>query len=369
MQRELVRHNWEVAMMVFIARTGRILGSASVAALLLVLAGQAQPPATKDAPKAPGDANKFRVPIQTADFVELDGTYYRGNKGRDTPCVMIVHRFGSDRTKGGIDELARELNKEGFAVLTFDLRGHGGSINISPGFWTLLANRNGILRANPARQTTISANNFKPTYFPWLVNDLAAARRFLEVKNDAGELNAQSIFIIGAGEGAALGLTFVTSEWYRQYIVGVKALQSSGTPKIAGKDIAGAVWLSITSRPNNNFLHMRDWIRNTQGMRDENPMCFIYGERDKQAKTDAEDLLRVLMQGSTGREKLHRLDQKIELKGTDLHGQALLGPAAEALKVRESVVTYVQKVMAARKAIPWNLFETASVPLQLVNIP
>lgn len=355
--------------MAFRARTGRILGSASVAALLLVLAGQAQPPTTKDAPKAPGDANKFRVPIQTADYVELDGTYYRGNKGRDTPCVIIVHKFGSDRTKSGLDDLAKALNAEGFAVLTFDLRGHGGSVNVSPGFWTLPPNRNGILRANPTRQTTISAANFKPTYFPWLVNDVAAARRFMEVKNDAGELNAQSIFIIGAGEGASLGLAFVASEWNRQFTIGVRALQSSGTTKIAGKDIAGGVWLSITTRPNNNFLHLRDWIRNMPAMREDNPMCFIYSERDKQSKTDSEELLRALMQGSAGREKIHKLDQKIELKGTDLAGQALLGPAADALGVRQSVVAYVKKVMAERRAIPWSLFETAGNPLQLVNLP
>jgi pimeloyl-ACP methyl ester carboxylesterase len=368
MQRELAQIFWGVVMMAYLARTGRILGSASVAALILVLASQAQPPATKDAPKAPGDANKFRVPIQTADFVELDGTYYRGNKGRDTPCVIIVHRFGSDRTKGGIDELARELNKEGFAVLTFDLRGHGGSVNVSPSFWTVLANRNGILRANPSRQTTISASNFKPNYFPWLVNDVAAARRFFEVKNDAGEVNAQSIFVIGAGDGAALGMMFVTAEWYRQYTVGVKALQSIGTPKIAGADIAGAVWLSVMMRPNYNvFLNMREWIRNTQGMRDQNPMCFVFGERDTKAKADAEELYRALTQ-TGNREKLHKLDSRIELKGTDLSGQALLGPAADALGVRQSIVAYLKKVMAERKSIPWSDLEAASNPLALVNL-
>src|SRR5262245_25537078 len=181
-----------------VARFGpmRNLGLPALIGLPAAVAGPAQPPA-KDAPK-PADPNKFRVPIPTADFVELDGTYYRGNKGRDTPCVMLVHKFGSDRTKSGLDELARDINREGFAVLTFDLRGHGGSINVSPSFWTVGANKNGIM-GGTAKQTTISFAKFKPTYFPWLVNDIAAARRFLEIKNDAGEVNAQSIFIVGCG--------------------------------------------------------------------------------------------------------------------------------------------------------------------------
>ena len=79
------------------------------------------------------------MPITTADFVDLAGTYYRGNKGRDTPCVILIHKFGSDRTKSGLDDLAKALNAEGFAVLTFDLRGHGQSTNVSPGFWTSAA--------------------------------------------------------------------------------------------------------------------------------------------------------------------------------------------------------------------------------------
>jgi pimeloyl-ACP methyl ester carboxylesterase len=346
----------------------RILGLAALVGLAAAVAGPAQPPAKdKDAPKMPADPNKFRVPIQTADYVELDGTYYRGNKGRDTPCVILVHKFGSDRTKSGLDELARALNNEGFAVLTFDLRGHGGSINVSPSFWGVAANKNGIM-GGTAKQTTISFAKFKPTYLPWLINDIAAARKFLEIKNDAGELNAQSIFIVGCGEGASLGMAFVASEWQRQYLVGVRALQSQGTAKVAGRDIAGGVWLSIVMRPNNIFFPMTNWVRNLSGLRNENPMCFIFGDKDQKAKGDAFDLLRALAQGSGGRDKLHKLDTNIELKGTDLASQALLAPAAASFGVPQSVVAYIKKVMADRKAIPWSDFDSASNPLALVNL-
>src|SRR4051794_8262848 len=86
------------------------------------------------------DPNRQRVPITTADGVELDGTYYRSTAaGRDSPCVMLVHKFAGDRGKSDWLKLAQALQEAGFAVLTFDLRGHGGSTQISnPGlFWSI----------------------------------------------------------------------------------------------------------------------------------------------------------------------------------------------------------------------------------------
>lgn len=342
----------------------RMLVLGGLMALAATVSGLAQPPGSKD---GKGDPERPKVAITSVDFVDLEGTYYRG-KGRDTPCVLLVHKWGSDRAKGGWDELARALQKEGFAVLTFDLRGHAGSQNVSPSFWSLGWNKNGILRANPARQTTIDYKNFKPTYFPWVVNDLLSARRFLETKNDGGEVNAGSLFIVGAQEGAALGLEFMTSEWYRPYTLGFKALQSSGTQRIAGRDIAGAVWLSIPTRPaSSGFLPMRDWIRNTPGLRDENPMCFIYGEQDRQARMDADELFRALTAGGPAARDKHR-HSLVEIKGTSLSGQGLLGPAAQAYGVQQKVIDFIKKTMAERKQIAWTDMEVSANPLQTVNM-
>jgi pimeloyl-ACP methyl ester carboxylesterase len=346
---------------------------AGAVGLIIAVAGPAQPQApSKDKDKAPQDPNRSRVAFQTVDFVELEGTYYRGSKGRDTPCVMLVHKFGSDRSKSGWDELAKMLQNEGFAVLSFDLRGHGGSINITPSFWQLPANRNGIIRADPKRQTTIQASSFKASYLPWLVNDLMAARRFLEGKNDSGELNASSMYVIGAQEGAALGMTYIASEWYRQYVIGFRALQSDGTRRIAGRNIAGAVWLSMPIRPAQPqpgfTLDVRNWIRNTTGMRDENPMCFIFGERDDQAKRDAEELFRLLTHVSPGGREKHKLDQKLEIKGTDLAGQAFLAPAAQGLGVPQLIVNYLKKLTTDRRAVPWSEMELGSNPATVVNL-
>ena len=214
----------------------------------------AQPGAAKSAPASiPADVNAQRVPLTTADGVELDGTYFPSPAaGRNAPCLMMVHKYGSDRSKIDWINLAVKLQREGFAVLTFDLRGHGNSTTLSnpQQFWRIPFNRNGIRGGLSSNlKSVIDYKDFKPSYFPYLVNDLAAARRFFELKNDAGEVNVHSLTILGAQEGAGLGFLFTATEYNRSYRVGVTALQSNGTSYIAGEDIAAGVWLSLTMRP------------------------------------------------------------------------------------------------------------------------
>ena len=69
-----------------------------LSAVLLTLAAltpvtPAQAP-SKDAKGAPTeDPTKVRVPIPTADGLELDGFFYTPTKGTNSPCVMLVHRY------------------------------------------------------------------------------------------------------------------------------------------------------------------------------------------------------------------------------------------------------------------------------------
>jgi pimeloyl-ACP methyl ester carboxylesterase len=362
MNRSVVRRGWPLV--------------AGLAVLGAVLAVSAQAP-TGGASKAPTtpavvDPNRQRVPITTADGVELDGTYFRSpGAGRDAPCVMLVHRFGTDRSKSDWINLALALQEANFAVLSFDLRGHGGSTQLSnpQTFWNLPFNRNGIRNGSP-KKTSINSVDFKPSYFPFLVNDLAAARRFLEQKNDAGECNVHSLTIIGAQEGAGLGFLFTAAEYGRIYRIGVSALQSNGTPYNAGEDLAAGVWLSLTNRTGLasgpvNF-DTAAWVRNHPGMREKTPMCFLYGDKDTKARQDAEAVFRVLTGPMTGRPDKHKQDDLHPIKGTDLAGPALLGQ--QQLMVTQYVVNFVKKVMADRRAIAWTEVKPEINTLQLVPV-
>jgi pimeloyl-ACP methyl ester carboxylesterase len=320
----------------------------------------------------------MRVPITTADGVELDGTYFRSPKsGRDAPCVMLVHKFGENRSKADWVLLAAALQSADFAVLTFDLRGHGGSTQLSnpQAFWGYGFNRNGIIGGNSAtKKTVINFMDFKPSYLPYLVNDLAAARRFLEQKNDAGELNIHSLIVIGAQEGADLGFLFTACEYGRVYTIGVTALQSNGTPYNAGADIAGGVWLSLARRPAAppgapNFA-LVNWARTAPGnraaLRDKTPMCFIFGDKEPHARADSEEVFKALTAPMTGRMDKHKLDDLHPIRGTDLAGPALLGQPG--LEVTSYVVNYCKRVLADRRSTAWTEVKPEVNVLQLVPV-
>src|ERR1700733_2750774 len=95
----------------------------------------------KDKDKDKAETSK-KIKFTSYDGVELAGTFYPklpGGKDRDA-CVMLLHNF--DRIKGGNshqdgwDHLAEELQKEGYAVLSFDFRGFGDSKEVSrEKFW------------------------------------------------------------------------------------------------------------------------------------------------------------------------------------------------------------------------------------------
>jgi hypothetical protein len=337
-----------------------------VAGLVLLAVGVAGPAQTpKDAPKL--DPNRQRVPIPTADGVELDGTYYRGNRGRDTPCVLMITKYGTDRTKGDWGGLAEAFQAAGFAALTFDLRGHGGSTSVTPQFWNFPANAQNIRTLGTKKPTTINFNEFKPSYFPWMVNDVIAARRFLELKNDAGELNTNSIFVLGAQEGAALGLLFTFEEFNRSYTLGFVPLQSNGTTHNAGDDLAGAIWLSLSLRPNSGTsFDINKWFRSHGQIRDKVPMAFVYGEQDQRAKNDADTVMRLLNTSTSGKVERHKLDTRYDIKGTNLAGTALLGQPG--LGVSQKAVEFVKKVMAERRAVPWTKVDPEVNKLTLANL-
>jgi len=339
----------------------RLLLCAASVVLLIALTGAAEEPQAGDRVKS--------VPITTVDGVELVGTYFRGRAGRDTPCVLMIHKLDSDSSKSDWVRLAQEISdpqKLGFAVLTFDLRGHGKSKTVEPQkFWTVPANKSGIkgTATNYSKRTTIEAKEPQRRSLQMLVNDVRAARRFLEIKNDAGEVNTNSLFVIGAQEGAALGMLFTASEFARVYKTGFVPLQSDGTRHVAGEDIAAGIWLSLPLQPNQLRFNAEGWLRTYPAIREKVPMCFVYGEKDTKSVADAKTVLNALT--AQGREK-HKLTNTIELKGTDLAGGALLGQ--QVLDVNVKILKYMQSVMEARRAIPWTKVDPEINKIQLVAL-
>ena len=94
----------------------------------LILAALAAPisahaPSALAAPPPGGRVAPEVVAIKTADGETLQGSFYK--PGSTAPGVLLVHDAGGSRSQ--LDPLADRLSRQGFGVLTLDLRGHGGS--------------------------------------------------------------------------------------------------------------------------------------------------------------------------------------------------------------------------------------------------
>jgi pimeloyl-ACP methyl ester carboxylesterase len=221
--------------------------AASFVAAVIVSSGQAQ---------QPDKVNREDVSFRTIDGVLLKGAFYPSAKGGNSPVVMFLHKLGSNSSTGDWDKLAAKLQVKGFSVLSFDFRGHGKSTVIADpkAFWSYPANQLYVkgVSSNPRNlKKTINLTDIKSNYYiPYLMNDIAAARHDLDNRNDNGMVNASNIILIGAEEGASLGMMWVCTEFYRTAVY-QNGLAVGGVVNNnpAGEDIAGAIWLSLRRNP------------------------------------------------------------------------------------------------------------------------
>jgi len=318
------------------------------------------------------------VTIETADGVKLHGLLHKTAKGAAAPVVLLLYPPGVDNkmSKGDWEGLANRLTTEGYHVFRFDWRGHGKSTDISNpvDFWTNPytgpANNKYIAGANKKPlKNTLFVKEIKPQYFPVYVNDLTAVRMYLDQINDKpGVLNTSSIYVIGAEETAALGALWLTAEWNRWAIcpdvllTGGKPFRvitqpayppvGDGVPE-AGKDIAGAIWLSPsrpTYAPSMSQRLIQTWVQKTLPLRDNNPMLFLYGADDKPGLEHAKYFFdEVLVANGDKNLGIKKLDQTFirTVPGTKLRGVNLLGESSK-LGTEDTIVKYLAQLQKER---------------------
>lgn len=233
-------------------------------------------------------ANSQKVGFDTIDGVKIEGTYYPSTKGNKAACVLILHDFdkmgGTSRTDEW-DSLAANLQKKGYAVLSFDFRGFGQSTGVNPNFWKAPQNQifKGAKSKQPPATITYKEFQFQPLYQRQLVNDIAAAKAWLDNENDAGTLNSRNLVVVGAGQGATLGLMWMDAEFKRHR--GIQVFEQIGVPPVPGKlddesagnDLIAAVFLSISPSLGNQGMPIAKWCQEV-GKAHKLPMAFIHGE-------------------------------------------------------------------------------------------
>ncbi len=314
----------------------------------------------------PAAARADEVQFDTADKVELKGTFYPGTK--KSPCVILLHKLGGNRQQKGWDDLAQALNKANYAVLSFDFRGHGDSTTVGAGFWR---DRHNLMLKGAGRMAgKISYKDFPSGYLPYLANDVAAAKRYLDQQNDAGACNSSNVVVIGAEEGAAIGALWMSTEYYRHKMTknAFGALLPDRS-KTEAEDLAAAVWLSIPRRLAG--YDVAYWLRGPGNkLRDKIPMVFFFGTKDTKAAANANALYAAL-KNTPSREKLSEFT-RLRGKDTSLTGSELLGK--KGLKTEDDITGYLENVMQKRGLKAWVQREPekgpplALVPLQYMNV-
>jgi hypothetical protein len=318
-------------------------------------------------------ASSVKVSFETADGVSLEGMFYAGKSGKENATVLLLHDFDmkAGGSKDGLDPLALALQEKGYTVFTFDFRGFGNSTKVDPkAFWMFPHNKGTYFKAGTVKNppsSSLSFSSFGPGYYPYLINDVLAARSYLDKRHDSGDVNTQNLIVIGAGHGATMGLMFLDEEWKR-----VRAtpdirgalfppMVAPGT-KQEGYDIVCGIWLGISpSIPGRGSLPMTGtsgWLH-TVGKTNKTPMAFIYGKEDKLAAERTLAYLKQIIPSYERGKKPAKPDPDLAYTGEyAVPGGAKLKPQElldkELGTIDWILKEYLDNLMEKRKVTTWD---------------
>jgi len=165
--------------------------------------------------------------LTTKDKISLACTYWASNAGREAPVVVFLHREGGDRLEWP-QALTSGLQRNGYAVMTVDLRGHGQS--------KVLADDNQQRGRNNRNRVKLIPQDYKN-----IVNfDMEAIKEFIYEEHQESRLNMNKMGIVGAEMGAAIAVSYAMVDWMKEpHPDGVGA---DRTPR--GQDVRSLVLLS-----------------------------------------------------------------------------------------------------------------------------
>jgi hypothetical protein len=274
-----------------------------------------------------GQAKPVKVNFETADQVTLHGLYYPSEKKTNAACVLFLHEIGGKSNQKSWNAFAKKLQKQGYAVLSFDFRGHGDSTSVNAEeFWNRSQYPPNVSLIRPTRdRDTINRKNFATAYYPYLINDIAAAKAFLDARNDAGECNSRNLILIGAKTGATLGALWMKTERFRHRVnerIGTRILDFDKKPE--SRDVIAAVWLSISPRLGNQAYSARQLFSIPPNQK-KVPMAFLYGQKDMVSAKFSKDAINILTNGKkkVAGIRAFPINKSGKLSGSDLLGNNL----------------------------------------------
>lgn len=303
-------------------------------------------------------AKPQEISFETADKVELKGTFFAGG-GKNAPAVILLHELGSDRSKGGWEALGKKLSGDGFAVLAFDFRAHGDSTTVDPKYFWNNANNSRTFKPTKTRDKIGLPDLMKNQkfYLPVLVNDIIAAKRYMDQRNDSEDCNTSNTIVIGAKEGAALGAIWISRELTRRRMIPnpfnpMLPPQFDPKGRMEGEDIRSAIWLSIPEKLGADSMAT---ILKNPAIRDKIPMAFFYGEKDELHAKAAQSIYNAMGGKSLDATKV-RVKDKTASAGGELLGK-------EGLGTEDDISAYIKTVMDRKAEKPWARRDAEKLPL------
>ncbi len=285
-----------------------------------------------------------KVKIPTIDGVDLYARFYActNAKTKNPPTVLMLHPLGvgEKSSKKNWVALAEKLQAKA-SVLTFDFRGHGLSTDIEPAtFWQEKFNRmpqhiKDATKSALANKATLEFKELEKTYYPAIINDIAACKAYLDRKNDSGACNTSSFILVGAESGATLGAIWLNSEWHRHRLVQhpVTLLYAPHT-QAEGQDVIACVWLSIGSQLGSRSVAVGSTLDIPLKQR-ATPMVFIYGEEDEKSRNVAKGALKFKTQKDKAK---YAFTDAVVMPKTKLAGVELL---QKSLGVDQAIYDYL----------------------------
>lgn len=295
-----------------------VTGLAVVLFITAFAHAQQQPPPREDLENLFGPPDPESIGLQSSDNVLLKATYWEPLKvGKTVVPIILLHGWEGRRQE--FDRLGAKLQAQGHAVLSLDLRGHGGSTSVK--------------RANSINGEPIHRERFAKADIESMLLDVQAAKNFLIGKNNEEKLNIEQLCIIGADLGALVALNYAVYDWNRPVVNGTKT----------GQDVKALVLLS----PPQSLKGLSySPVFEQAVVRSEMSTMILVGRGDVGRIGDAKKLHSALARfhaklpdNASVEEKADRLDLFLQEFDSDLSGTQLLSAGT---KVDSTIAQFIE---------------------------
>jgi pimeloyl-ACP methyl ester carboxylesterase len=264
-------------------------------------------------PAAGGPSGKTEAASETRTLTTEDGvsihiTYYKSStEEKEAPVVVLLHmKDGNRLVWEGQDGLAQKLQKEGYAVVTVDLRQHGES---------KIGGAVGGGNANQAKKKGKkgSGMDLKPVEYELMYEqDMQAVKQFILQEHQAGRLNMNKMAIVGAEMGASIAAAYTVVDWEKEPFDDSSDVRYR-TPR--GQDVKALVLIS----PQEKF-HGLQLSRAIQVLKnpDWGIAFFVCSGNDSKDEAQSKKIFDMLTSPSYDKKRMASRTYGAKLPGTDL---------------------------------------------------